>query len=117
MAAQAGQLELNVMTPVMTYNILESINLLINYLPDFRMKCIDGLVADKEKCASYIEKNPALVTLLSEKIGYLGSAELAKESMRTGVPVPRLAVKRKLLSKKEAEELFDPVRMSLGKYG
>ncbi len=116
MAAQAGQLELNVMTPVMTYDILESLDLLIRYLPDFRVKCIDGIAADKERCASYIEKNPILATFLTERIGYLAAAEVVKESAVTGIPVAELVVKRKLLTKKEAKELFDPIRMSQGKY-
>ncbi|HEY3418979.1 MAG TPA: aspartate ammonia-lyase [Methanomassiliicoccales archaeon] len=116
MAAQAGQLELNVMTPVMTYDILESLNLLIRYLPDFRERCVDGITANTARCASYIETNPILATLLSERIGYLRAAELVKESTETGVSVPALAVKKKMLTKKEAKELFDPIRMSLGKY-
>ncbi|MGD0817039.1 MAG: aspartate ammonia-lyase [Methanomassiliicoccales archaeon] len=116
-AAQAGQLELNVMTPVMTHNILESLNLLVRYLPDFRVKCVEGIVADKERCASHIGKNPILATLLSERIGYLAAAELVKESISTGISIPELAVKRGLLTKNEAKELFDPIRMSQGKYG
>ena len=116
MAAQAGQLELNVMTPVMTHNILESLDLLVRYLPDFRIRCIDGIQADKEKCIHYTEKNPILATLLSEKLGYLAAAELAKESMGSGTPIPELAVKKKLLTKKEAKELFDLMSMSKGKY-
>ena len=116
MAAQAGQLELNVMTPVMTHNILESLDLLVRYLPDFRIKCVDGIQADKEKCVSYIVKNPILATLLSERFGYLEAAELAKESIRTGTPIPELAVKKKLLTKKEAKELFDLMSMSMAKY-
>ena len=116
MAAQAGQLELNVMTPVMTHNILESLDLLVRYLPDFRIRCIGGIQADKEKCISYIDKNPILATLLSERLGYLAAAELAKESIRKGIPIPELAVKKKLLSKKEAKELFDLMSMSKGKY-
>lgn len=117
MAAQAGQLELNVMTPVMTHNILDSMDILVHYLPDLRRKCIDGIIADRQKCASYIMKNPILATFLVEKIGYLEAAVLVKESMRTGIPIPELAVKRKLLTKKEAKELFDPGRMSQSRYG
>jgi aspartate ammonia-lyase len=117
MAAQAGQLELNVMTPVMTNNILESLNLLVCYLPDFRTKCVDGIVADKDRCEGYIRKNPILATLLSEKVGYLAAAELVKESTATGVAIPDLVVKKRLLTAKEAKELFDPARMSQSRYG
>ena len=118
MAAQAGQLELNVMTPVMTHNILESLNLLIRYLPDFRSKCVDGIMADKERCASYIEKNPILATLLSERIGYLAAAELVKESTSTGMSIPESGGEEEAAhARREAKELFDPVRMSQGRYG
>jgi aspartate ammonia-lyase len=117
MAAQAGQLELNVMTPVMTHNILESLNLLVRYLPDFRKYCVDGIVADRERCESYILKNPILATLLSERVGYLAAADLVKESIATGVPIPDLAVKKGLLTGKEAKKLFDPARMSQSRYG
>jgi aspartate ammonia-lyase len=89
---------------------------LVRYLPDFRIKCVDGIQADKEKCVSYIVKNPILATLLSERFGYLEAAELAKESIRTGTPIPELAVKKKLLTKKEAKELFDLMSMSMAKY-
>ena len=116
LAAQAGQLELNVMTPVMTHNILESLDLLVRYLPDFRTKCIDGIIADRERCSSYIGRNPILATLLNERIGYLAAAELAKESVASGTPIAELAVRKGLLSKKEAEHLFDPAPMSMGKY-
>ncbi len=116
MAAQAGQLELNVMTPVMTHNILESLNLLNRYLPDFREKCIQGITADEERCASLIAMNPILATLLSERVGYLAAADLVKESTATGMSIPDLAVKGKLLTKEEAKELFDPLRMSQGRY-
>ena len=117
LAAQAGQLELNVMTPVMTHNILESLDLLVRYLPDFRTKCIDGIAADRERCSSHIGRNPILATLLNERIGYLAAAELAKESVASGTPIAELAVRKGMLSKKEAEQLFDPAPMSMGKYG
>ena len=117
LAAQAGQLDLNVMTPVMTHNILESLDLLVRYLPDFRTKCIDGIAADRERCSSHIGRNPILATLLNERIGYLAAAELAKESVASGTPIAELAVRKGMLSKKEAEQLFDPAPISRGKYG
>ncbi|MEW6669990.1 MAG: aspartate ammonia-lyase [Thermodesulfobacteriota bacterium] len=106
LAAQAGQMELNVMTPVMIHNILQSMDLLIRFLPVFTERCVEGIRADEEKCRSYLLKNPSLATLLSPRIGYLGAAKLAKESREKGIPVPELAVKKKLLTPQEAEEIF-----------
>jgi fumarate hydratase, class II len=106
LAAQAGQMELNVMTPVMIHNILQSMDLLIRFLPVFTEKCVDGIRADEEKCRSYLLKNPSLATLLSQRIGYLEAAKLAKESLEKDIPVPELVVQKGILSAEEAKELF-----------
>jgi len=83
-AAQAGQFELNVMLPVMLKAVLDSTDMLTNFLPIFSANLIDGLTADKKKLQANIEKSPVIVTLLTPKIGYQKSAELFKESMKTG---------------------------------
>ncbi len=105
-ASQAGQLELNVMTPVMTSTILESLALLINYLPDFQKLCVEGIVVNEERCSDLLLSNPALATLLSTEIGYERAAELAGESLETGVPVPELAVEKGLVTAEKAAEIF-----------
>jgi aspartate ammonia-lyase len=110
-AGQAGQMELNVMTPVMTYNIITSISLLTNYLPVFTRKCIKGIIANEEKCRSYLEKNPSLATLLSPKIGYLKAAEIAKESLEKNISIEKLAITKGIISKEEAEILFHKKNM------
>jgi len=107
LAAQAGQLELNVMTPVMTYNILESLAMLTSYLPVFETRCIRGITADKERCRAGIEGNPMLATILAPRIGYLKAAELAIESEQTGRPVKELAIEKGIISMDEADVLFD----------
>jgi aspartate ammonia-lyase len=116
MAAQAGQLELNVMTPVMTSNILESLKLLNNYLPLFQSHCIDGIHANKEKLTNIASKNPSLATLLSPKIGYLEAAEIAKEAMETKQSIRDLVVKKGILSLDEADKLFDLKNISKNRY-
>ena len=83
-AVQAGQLELNVMTPVIMHNVLFSIQLLTNYLPVFRRKCVKGITVDKKRCAMYLEKNPSLATLLSPRIGYLEASKIAKQALEQG---------------------------------
>ncbi len=116
MAVQAGQLDLNVMTPVITYDILESISMLKEFLPDFREKCIHGISADEERCRDYLESSASLATLLSPKIGYMKAAEIAKESNERDIPVPELAVEKGIITEDEAEELFSTENAAEGKY-
>ena len=105
-AAQAGQFELNVMLPGMLKCILESTDMLKNFLPIFSANLIDGLTANRAKLRKDIENSPVIVTLLTPKIGYLKSAELFKESLKTGKTIRELVVSKKLLSNKEIDSLF-----------
>jgi aspartate ammonia-lyase len=106
LAAQAGQLELNVMTPVMTSNILLSASLLTNYLPIFQERCVEGIKAHEDRCRAYLELNPILVTFLAPKIGYLKAAEIAKDVLDKKIPVKEIIVMKGILSKEEADELL-----------
>ncbi len=105
-AAQGGQFELNVMLPVMLKCVLESTDMLTNFLPIFSANLIDGLTANKEKLQKKIENSPVIVTLLAPKIGYLKSAELFKESLKSGKTIRELVVSKKLLTSKEVDSLF-----------
>lgn len=106
-AAQAGQFELNVMLPGMLKCVLESTDMLKNFLPIFAFNLIDGITANKEKLRNNIEKSPVIVTLLAPKIGYLKSAELFKESLKTGKTIRELVIEKKLLSEKEIDSVFE----------
>ena len=88
-AAQAGQFELNVMLPVMLKAVLDSTDMLTNFLPIFTTNLIDGLGANKQKLQDNIEKSPVIVTLLAPKIGYQKSAELFKDCLLYTSPSPR----------------------------
>jgi len=105
-AAQAGQFELNVMLPVMLKAVLDSTDMLTNFLPIFSANLIDGLTADKKKLQANIEKSPVIVTLLTPKIGYQKSAELFKESMKTGKTIRELVISKKLMTKKQVDSLL-----------
>ena len=105
-AAQAGQLELNVMLPVMLKAVLDSTDMLTNFLPIFTENLIDGLAANKEKLQANIEKSPVIVTLLAPKIGYQKSADLFKESMKTGMTIRELVISKKLMTKKQVDSLL-----------
>jgi aspartate ammonia-lyase len=105
-AAQGGQFELNVMLPGMLKCVLESTDMLTNFLPIFSANLIDGLTANKAKLQKDIENSPVIVTLLAPKIGYLKSAELFKESLKSGKTIRELVVSKKLLTSKEVDSLF-----------
>ena len=106
LSAQAGQLELNVMLPVMLKSMLDSTDMLTNFLPIFSTNLIDGLSANKQKLQDNIEKSPVIVTLLAPKIGYQKSADLFKESMKTGKTIRELVISKKLMTKKQVDSLL-----------
>lgn len=107
LASEAGQLQLNVMMPVMTHNIVFGLQIVANATRVFAEKCIDGIVADEKQCAYWLERSPALVTALAPRIGYAESAKMAKEAVATGLTVKELVMKKKLLEGRELEEVLD----------
>ena len=112
LAVQAGQLDLNVMTPVIVYNLLWSIDLQSNALNVFRSRCIEGLRANEERLNELAEGSIALATILTPAIGYARAAEVAKESLASGRTVREVVVAEGLLSEAEAAELIDPARLA-----
>ncbi|MBN1245118.1 aspartate ammonia-lyase, partial [Candidatus Bathyarchaeota archaeon] len=110
-AVQAGQMELNVMMPVIMHNMLFSIQILANYLPVFRRKCVEGIAVNEKRCAQYLEKNPALATFLSPHIGYLEAAKIAKQALEEGRSVKEIALEKGLLKPDELERILDPKRL------
>jgi aspartate ammonia-lyase len=106
LAVQAGQMELNVMTPAVAYNMLFSIQILSNYLPVFTERCVKGITVDEMRCAQYLEKNPSLATLLAPKIGYLEAAKIAKQAQAENRTVKEVALEKGLLTKAELEKIF-----------
>jgi aspartate ammonia-lyase len=107
LASEAGQLELNVMMPVITHNIVFALSIVGNATRVFAERCVDGIEADAAQCAYWLERSPALVTALAPKIGYAEAAKLAKEAVTTGLTVKQLLEKKKLLPKEELEQVLD----------
>lgn len=105
-AAQGGQFELNVMLPGMLKAVLDSTDMLKNFLPIFSKNLIDGLTANESRLRQDIEKSPVIVTLLAPKIGYQKSAELYKESLKTGTTIRELVVSKNLMTEKQVDTLF-----------
>jgi aspartate ammonia-lyase len=106
-AAEAGQLELNVMMPVIAHNILFSMLILGTASRVLAERCVEGIEADAAQCAHWLERSPALVTALAPKIGYAEAAKLAKEAVAKNVTVRQLVIEKGLLKGKELDEVLD----------
>ncbi|WP_444235723.1 aspartate ammonia-lyase [Elizabethkingia anophelis] len=110
-AAEAGQLQLNVMEPVLTQSIMESIRFLKNAMDTLREKCIDGITANKEICLNMVKNSIGIVTALNPYIGYKNSTKIAKEALDTGKSVYDLVLEHELLSKEKLDEILAPENM------
>jgi len=111
-AAQAGQLELNVMMPLIAYDFIHSIEILGNTLQALTSRCIQGITALPERCLNYAEASLALVTALNPHIGYLNAAAIAKESMETGKSLRQIVLEKQLMNEEELAEVLNLKQMS-----
>ncbi len=111
-AAQASQLELNVMMPLVAYNLLFSIEILTNGINAFCRKCLKGIEADIKRCLKFAEATLAVSTALNPVIGYSAAAAVSKESYETGKTVLQLVVEKGILKEKEAKRLLNPLRLT-----
>jgi len=107
-----GQLDLNVMMPVIAYNVLESSRLLTNVVRIFQEKCVSGITANRERCREVLEYSMAMVTSLAPVLGYDRAAEIAKQSVQTGKTVRQLCLELQVLPTDELEKALDPVQMT-----
>ena len=112
LAAQAGQLELNVMMPLIAYDLIHSIEILGNTIAALDTKCLQGITAFPERCMGYAEGSLALVTALNTHIGYLNAAAIAKESLETGKPLRQLVLEHQLMDEATLNEVLDLHKMS-----
>lgn len=110
-AAEAGQLQLNVMEPVMAHAIMENIQFLCNAMETLTEKCIKGITANKEVCLNMVKNSIGIVTALNPYIGYKNSTMIAKEALETGKSVYDLVLERQLLSQEKLDEILDPKNM------
>lgn len=111
MAAEAGQLELNVMEPVIVQSIFESVEMLKNGMNTLKHRCVDGITANVEVCRNMVLNSIGIVTALNPKLGYEISSMLAKEALETHRSVYDLVLEKGLLSKEELEKILDPEAM------
>jgi aspartate ammonia-lyase len=111
-AAQAGQLELNVMMPVIAFDLLMSLTILTNALRALGERCVDGITANEERCRWYVERSVSLVTALNPKIGYARAAEVAKRAIAKGKTIRETIAEEGLLSPEELAEVMDTYAMT-----
>ena len=106
-ACEAGQLELNVMMPLIAHNMFFSLEILTNAIRIFADRCVSGLTADAAQCAYWLERSPAIVTALAPRIGYAEAAKLAKEAVAKSMTVRQLVIEKGILKGKELNEILD----------
>ena len=111
-ASGAAQLELNVMLPLIAHNVLEAMALLESAVGAFTRRCLRGIRADAARCRLYFERSPALSTALAPVLGYARAADLAKEAVRTGKTIARLAIETGLVEPRVLRRALDPDRLT-----
>lgn len=109
---QAGNFELNVMKPVMAYNLLQSIDIVSRGVAVFTERCVKGIEADEKRCEESIEKSLAMCTALAPHIGYDAAARIAKEAFSSGRTVREIAIEKRVLSPDKLKEVLDPRAMT-----
>jgi len=114
LAGQAGQLELNVMMPIIAHNLFEMMHVSIGAIRAFTDKCVAGLKVNREKAAGWLARNAILVTALNPVIGYLKGAEVAKEAMATNRTIKEIVVEKGYLTAEEADRILDAHSMTEG---
>lgn len=112
LAAQAGQLELNITMPLIAYNLIHSIEILGNTLVVLSDRCLQGMTAKRDRCLAYAEGSLALVTALNPHIGYLNAAAIAQESLESGKSLRQIVLERNLLSAEKLEMILNLAEMS-----
>ncbi len=111
-AAEAGQLELNVMMPVIAWNAIHMSTILRESMNALRVRCVDGIEADPERCRELLDRSTALATALSPFIGYARTAEIAKEAVKTGRTIRDIVLARGLMEARQLDEILSVERMT-----
>jgi aspartate ammonia-lyase len=111
LAAEAGQLELNVMEPIIAQSLFESMEMLKNGMRVLQRRCIEGITANEEVCRAMVQNSIGLITALNPVLGYEVSTQVAKEALETGRGVYELILEKGLLSRQELDSLLDPATM------
>ncbi len=111
MAGEAAQMELNAMEPVMAQCCFESVGIMINGMDTLRLRCVDGITANPERCLQHVHNSIGIVTALNPVIGYKNSTKIAKEALETGKPVYDLVLEHGILDKEALDRILAPENM------
>ncbi|MBU0690299.1 aspartate ammonia-lyase [bacterium] len=111
-SAHAGQMDLNVMMPVVNYNLQQATHILATSITVFTEKCIDGITVNRDRCQYYFEASVGMATIMNQHIGYANAAELAKESVKSGKTIVELIREKKLLTEAQLKEILDPMKLT-----
>jgi aspartate ammonia-lyase len=112
LACDAGQLELNVMMPVIAWNALHASTILREAMRTFRVRTVDGIVANEARARELLDRSTAMATALSPYLGYAATADIAKESVRTGRPIREIVLERGLLDARRLDEILSVESMT-----
>ncbi len=112
LASEAGQLELNVMEPVLVFNLLQSLTILQNGMEVFREYCIEGITANIQRCREMVEKSVGIITAINPHVGYEVAARIAKEAIQTQRPVREICIEKGILTEEELNLILDPNEMT-----
>jgi len=112
MAAEAGQLELNVMEPVMVFNLLQSLDILRNVVEVFTKKCVMGITANVQRCRQMVEQSVGIITAINPHVGYETATLVAKEAITTGRPIREIVLERGILAEEELDIILNPQEMT-----
>lgn len=112
LASEAGQLELNVMEPVLVFNLLQSISMMNNVFRAFREYCLEGITANEERMKEYVEKSAGVITAVNPHLGYEVAARIAREAILTGKSVRELCLQYGVLTEDELDIILDPYEMT-----
>ncbi len=112
LASEAGQLELNVMEPVLVFNLLQSFSILQNGMDVFRKYAVEGITANIERCQEMVEHSVGIITAINPHVGYEVASRVAKEAIKTNRSVREICLERGILSEEELNEILDPMEMT-----
>lgn len=112
LASEAGQLELNVMEPVLVFNLLQSISMMNNAFRTFTDHCVKGITANEERLKEYVEKSAGVITAVNPHLGYDVAARIAREAILSGAPIRELCLKYDVLTEEELDLILDPYEMT-----
>lgn len=112
MASEGGQFELNVMEPVLFFNLMQSLTIMNNVFKTFQKNCLEGITANRERCLQYVEQSAGIITALNPHLGYETCSKIAREAILTGRSIRELCLQHQVLTEDELNQILNPIEMT-----